>query len=367
MRSNKSVKDESPRQLNFQDADFQSRFWKEGAVLRFSEQEFLVIAGPWTATSEAEAHVGEMEFFSSEIKWWRGKDAGLINADDFRRLLESRLAKTSLEEKKFTPPSRESFEQSFRLIQGKIQREEIEKAVPIVRSVCADKPSAADIAHCFFNLCSLPLTLNVFGFWTKGKGAIGATPEILGDWQGEIFHTMALAGSCPKSEVGQRQPLLKDTKELREHQLVVDDLHMRLQALGWLRQDPTEVLELPTLLHLKTNFELTGCTKPPGDLVRHLHPTPALGVSPRAYGFQWLRELPEQSVRGLYGAPLTFCVPNPDLRRVKTLVAIRSLFWSKQESSVWAGCGLVAASQLDREWNEVQTKIKSVFQMLGLV
>lgn len=357
----------SLQSTDFQDASLQAQFWQDGAVLRFSADEYLIMAGPWENSSEAEADIGVMDFFSSEIKWQKARTTGLLTRENFRRLLESKLGSAKLSEKTFTPPSREAFEQSFRLIQGKIQREEIEKAVPIVRSHSPLKPAAVDLAHCFFKLSELPLTLNVFGFWSQGKGVLGATPEILGDWNNGLFRTMALAGSCPKAEVGTRQPLLKDSKELREHQLVVDDLIARLKPLGSLRRDPTEVLELPTLLHLKTAFELSGCTKTAGELVRHLHPTAALGVSPRGYGFQWLRELPEQGDRGWFGAPMTFRDRHSNQSRARTLVAIRSLFWSDEGSTVWAGCGLVAGSQLDREWNEVQTKIKSVFQMLSLV
>lgn len=360
--------------------EFTTAFWNEGAVLRISPDQFLVCAGPWTLTTEDQADVGEMDFFSAEITWWKGSQVGVVGLSDFKQLLETKLGTTRLHVTHFSAPARESFESSFRLVQGKIQREEIEKAVPIVAAKAALKPEAADIAHCFFHLSQLPQALNVFGFWRKTaangqpeeRGIIGATPETLIDYDSGVFRTMALAGTCPKAELHNRQPLLKDAKELREHQLVIDDLVARTRPLGWLRQGSTEVLELPTILHLKTSLELTGCNKTPGELVRHLHPTAALGVAPRAYGFRWLGELPDQTDRGWFGAPMTFRYlgegsEGPDIRRVRTLVAIRSLLWSNLDSRVYAGCGLVAASQLDREWQEVQAKVQSVFQMLGLI
>lgn len=351
--------------------EFNSAFWAEGAVLRVSQDQFFVCTGPWKPCSEAEADIGEMDFFSAEITWWKGARSAMVNQSEFKHLLETKLGTTQLHVTHFSAPDRTAFEASFRLVQGKIQREEIEKAVPIVAAKSQLKPEAADIAHCFFHLIQLPQALNVYGFWRKTnaageneeRGIIGATPEMLVDFQNDVFQTMALAGTCPKSEIGTRQPLLKDAKELREHQLVIDDLIARLRPLGWLRQGPTEVLELPTILHLKTAIELTGCNKTPGELVRHLHPTAALGVAPRAYGFRWLRELPDQQDRGWFGAPMSFRYQG----RGRTLVAIRSLLWTKEESKVYAGCGLVIASQLEREWQEVQTKVQSVFQMLGLI
>ncbi len=357
--------------IDINDSRFTSAFWHEGAVLRVAADQIFLCAGPWTVTNEDQADIGEMDFFSAEITWWKGSQGGVVSLAEFKQLLETKLGTTRLHVTHFSAPAREQFEDSFRLIQGKIQREEIEKAVPIVAATSGLKPEAADIAHCFFHLSQLPSALNVFGFWRKTgangladeRGIIGATPETLIDFADGIFRTMALAGTCPKADIGTRQPLMKDSKELREHQLVIDDLVARTRSLGWLRQDHTEVLELPTILHLKTMFELTGCNKTPGELVRHLHPTAALGVAPRAYGFRWLSELPDQIDRGWFGAPMTFRYQG----RVRTLVAIRSLLWTNGQSKIYAGCGLVAASQLDREWQELQTKIQSVFQMLGLI
>lgn len=136
----------------------------------------------------------------------------------------------------------------------------------------------------------------------------------------------------------------------------------RLRPFGWMRIDPTVVLELPTMLHLKTPISITGCQKSAGELTRFLHPTAALGVAPRGYGHRWLRELPGQIDRGQFGGPVLFRFGN----WARTLVAIRSLFWNEKGSSVWAGCGLVAASQVDREWHEAQTKLRSVFEMLAI-
>ena len=212
-------------------------------------------------------------------------------------------------------------------------------------------------------MASLPPNLNVYGFWDGKRGIMGATPEVLFHRKAMVLQTMALAGSCPRAEMGTRTPLLKDEKEMREHELVVNDLVTRLKPLGWLKKYETEILELPTLLHLCTRFEVTGCSKRDSELVRLLHPTPALGVAPRAYGFQWMRELPEQKDRTLFGAPILFALSNDE---TLALVAIRSILWDEEGSRIGSGCGLVASSELDREWNELSVKRRSVYQMIGI-
>lgn len=337
-------------------------FWRDGAVYRWAPNEWLICVGPWRSAPESEAHLGEMSFFSTEMSSWRAAQTALLGTEDFRRLLESRLGERELRIEDFAPISRENFEKSFQLVQGKIQREEIVKAVICGHAFNRRRPSPSDLAHSLFHMLNLPESLHVYAFWKDGEGVIGATPEYLLAGKSPVYRTMALAGSSPRDENGQRQPLNKDPKELREHQLVVEDLLERLRPLGWLRQEPTEVLELPTLRHLKTSIELTGCAKTPGELVRHLHPTAALGVAPRAYGYRWLRELPGQTERGRFGAPVVFRRDD----EVRALVAIRSLFWEASGTCLWAGCGIVAASQLEREWLEIQAKAQSVLHTLGL-
>lgn len=338
------------------------RFWKAGAFLRLNENKFWVAVGEWSQVSEAESNVGTMEFFASNPKWWKAQSSGVVSAQELKRFLEASLGPRQLSRSDFSQPDKVGFENSFRTIQGKIQRGEIEKAVPVLKIQSPKIPAVADLAHSMMSAINLPSALQVFGFWNQGEGLLGATPEVLFELSGSKLSSMALAGSCPKSEVGQRQPLLKDPKELREHNLVVEDLATRLKPLGWLRQGPTEILELPTLLHIKTLFEVSGCSKTPAELIRHLHPTAALGVAPRQYGFQWLKDLPEQMSRGNFGAPITF---RPEKDVAHSLVAIRSLFWGPQGSAVWAGCGLVAASRFEREFDEVVVKLNSVFRVLG--
>lgn len=338
-------------------------FWTSGAFLRLNQEEFLLLEGPFTPCPDHEADFGGFHFFGEEEQWWKARRRIRIGREDLRRSLEGQLGPRLLFRNDFTPPSPESFEAAFRLIQGKIQREEIEKAVAILKTESAKRPTPADLAHAFFSLWNLPLHLHVYGFWNEGRGVIGATPETLFELEGSTLKTMALAGSCPRAEAGERLPLLKDPKELKEHQIVVDDLAVRLKTLGWMRAEPIDVIDLPTLSHLITRFEVTGVNRTPKELMRFLHPTPAMGVAPRAYGHQWLKDLTDQKDRGFFGAPLFF---RESPERSAALVAIRSLFWDAAGARIFAGCGVVAASQAERELKEIGAKMDSVFQMLGL-
>ncbi|MNL49201.1 chorismate binding enzyme [compost metagenome] len=47
------------------------------------------------------------------------------------------------------------------------------------------------------------------------------------------------------------------------------------------------------------------------------------------------------------------------------LVAIRNMQWNGQFAMIGSGCGVVAASELEREWRELYQKRLSVKKILG--
>lgn len=337
-------------------------FTTAGAFVRWPDGRVTLWKGPWRAVEAKEADVGLHEYYGGHTSWLKAADSLEATADEWAEAAAAWAGPLSFSKSSFSTPVARDFEDSFRAIQGKIQREEIVKAVPFTTVSAPVAPTAGDRLRFIDRVIALPGNLNAFGYWNEGRGVLGATPEVLFDLNGTSLTTMALAGTLPKSEVNERAPLLRDPKEMKEHAWVADDIEKILKGVGWLKREPTRVLELPTLFHLMTEFSVEGCTRSPDEILRLMHPTPALGVAPRAYGYQWMKDLPGQDDRGIYGAPVTF-------RRgehTRALVAIRSLFWDGSLTRVRAGSGIVAESQLEREWAEVGTKLQSVFTMLGL-
>ena len=189
----------------------------------------------------------------------------------------------------------------------------------------------------------------------------GASPELLACVQGAQFSTMALAGSIGRgrSESEDRrlsQALLQSKKDRYEHQIVVDKMRDRLTPFAQtLAIAPTELLKLKNIQHLQT--PLAGTLKHADGvlpLVEALHPTPALGGDPRPIALRLIRQL-EPIPRGWYGAPVGWI----DSRlEGEFAVAIRSAV--AQEARVWvyAGAGIVAASQPQPEWEETELKFQ---------
>lgn len=360
-----------------------SEFLQDGAFYRLSiagkDSEVHLWWGPalQNTSEDRKNTVFYMPFFGTQVQAKIFAKSLSCSLTQFKELLRTYVAAQEANESaKKTPerlnlrwagPSEASFEKSFQAIKGKILREELDKAVPVVCKK-AKLNSPQDFrgrlhAQKILKALEAPETLHVFGLWDRSEGVLGATPEILFRRQGRSLTSMALAGTCPKKDLDQRIPLLKDEKEMKEHQAVVDDLMKKLAHFGRVRASAPDVLELPTLLHLKSDLFVEDFRGDEKEVMFSLHPTPALGVSPRNYGHHWLRQLPDQEDRGLFGAPLAFPLGNDDLI---CLVVIRSLFWKKEELSIYSGCGLVALSDFAQEWKELLAKLESIEKLLGL-
>lgn len=211
---------------------------------------------------------------------------------------------------------------------------------------------------------TIPAGMSVYGYSYQNHGMAGVTPEMLFESDGGGYRTMALAGTRP---VDRAAELLRDSKELREHRLVVDDIVRRLAPFGNVEVETIRILELPGIAHLATpiRFEEIGPERMSfAEMVRRLHPTAALGVSPRTEaGERWLREADRGVKRRTFGAPFGLELPN---QRALALVAIRNVQWQGDAVRVGAGAGLLAESQLEREFDELREKREQVKALLGL-
>jgi menaquinone-specific isochorismate synthase len=263
------------------------------------------------------------------------------------------------------PPSLEAWAALFDSAREAFARGDFKKVVPVIFESGRLEERTPMWPWYFSRLARLPQGLTAYGYSYQSHGLAGATPELLFASDPRGYRTMALAGTRPIARAGE---LLHDAKELREHRLVVDDIVRRLAPFGNIEIEPLRVLELPTLAHLYTpiRFEETRGSELMSfaEMVRRLHPTAALGVSPRTpAGERWLRDADRGVKRRTYGAP--FGVEREDGRAL-ALVAIRNVQWHQDGVRVGAGAGLLPESRLEREFDELRVKRDQVKGLFGL-
>jgi menaquinone-specific isochorismate synthase len=353
---------------------------QQGAFYRRpgAESSLDLFLGPFSPleNNSQPLNIGWQDFYNSQLSEFTTKNIkyGMLAKDlcySIKQWLGENLQENSapvFSRQQFIEPVFSKYELSFDIIQRKIQAKQIQKAVPVAFSTAPHCPALAQRAQWILSLLETSATAHVYGIWSDEFGIMGASPEILFRQKGNKIFTMALAGTLPRSDLGQRLPLLEDKKELSEHDFVVNDLVKQLSPLGTVQVGSARVMELPNLFHLVTDIELeispehsTGFSGK--KWVELLHPTPALGVFPRSAGHRWLSDLPEQKDRGLFGAPLVFRLNDDELVAV---VAIRGVQWGPQGTQIGSGGGIVEESKIDQEWRELEKKRDSVFRSLGM-
>jgi menaquinone-specific isochorismate synthase len=157
--------------------------------------------------------------------------------------------------------------------------------------------------------------------------------------------------------------LLERTKEVHEHEVVLETILRRLKNLGLasVSAERARLLLLPNVQHLCSPV---SATMPPGmhllDVLATLHPTPAVGGQPCAAVVPDIARL-ERFDRGLYAGTVGWFDEAGDGEFV---VAIRSALMDGNRARLFAGAGIVEGSVPADEKAETDLKLGALLQAL---
>jgi isochorismate synthase len=208
-----------------------------------------------------------------------------------------------------------------------------------------------------------------FAIEREGAVFVGATPELLVARRGRKVFTEALAGTKARTidsdDEQLRTALLHDDKERREHAHVITAIVDSLHACGVETPEvfATKVRSLRNVHHLGT--PIAGVLREGRhvlDLVRALHPTPAVCGLPREAASEFLATH-EPTPRGLYAAPVGWFDAEGD---GEFWVAIRSALLRDRQAWLYAGAGIVAGSDPHKEYEETAVKLRAMLGALGV-
>lgn len=202
----------------------------------------------------------------------------------------------------------------------------------------------------------------VFKIAQAGSAWLGATPELLCRVRGGRVSTVALAGSVPRggdpeSDDALAARLLSDAKERREHAFVVQALREGLAPFCSELDIPVEpeILRVANIQHLRTPIEgRLHHTEDVLTVVAALHPSPAVGGSPRAEAVAAIDRL-EGIDRGWYAGPIGRLGLDGD---GEFAVGLRSGLIRGSTARFYAGAGIVQGSDPQREYAETETKFR---------
>jgi isochorismate synthase len=266
-------------------------------------------------------------------------------------------------------PEPAAWRDSVARLAGAVGRGRLDKAV-LARRVDLAASSDIDVTAVLAGLATSAPESTLFAISRGTRCFVGATPERLVSLAGRELRTVAMAGSARRMADASADDalalgLLGSDKEHEEHAVVVAMLREALAPVAE-RLDVAvrpEIVRLRHVQHLVT--PISGRLRDDADvlaLVQRLHPTPAVGGAPRQLALELIAE-EERIERGWYAAPLGWIDHRGDGEFV---VALRSGVVHGSEVSLFAGCGIVADSDPEREWDESAAKLQALGSALGL-
>lgn len=337
---------------------------------------------PWGAFPEARFVLPRVQVTFADNGVWLTVNA--TGSDVSIDAVEDRLARAADQISALGPgadrPSRPGITESRRTTSRESWRGSVEAAVDRIRGgdlqkVVLAQALEADLAADFPEAATLERLAEKYPDCHRyyfepddgGSAFFGATPERLVSLRGRTVETDALAGTTGRGETPAEdewlaQELLADAKNVHEHELVADTVRDQLEPFAAsISAEERRIRRLATVQHLHTPItaELSD-DRHVLELVEALHPTPAVGGLPPDRALETIHET-EPFDRGWYAAPVGWI---DAAGNGAFAVAIRSAVATPRQATLFAGVGLVADSDPDREWDEVQLKYRPILDEL---
>ena len=239
-----------------------------------------------------------------------------------------------------------------------IEKTELEKVV-LARDLIVNSHRPIDVRKILRNLGSEYPSTWIFAV----DGLVGATPELLLRLSRGMVTSRVLAGTISKTgdddkDLALAASLARSSKDLEEHEYAVRSVADALDPFCTSTNVPDSpfVLHLANVMHLAT--DVTGAlieSKKSVDaftILEKLHPSAAVCGTPTNIAAQVIKRIEGMS-RGRYAGPVGWL----DARGDGELgIALRCGQIKENEIQIYAGCGIVAGSNPEKELTESNAK-----------
>jgi isochorismate synthase len=224
--------------------------------------------------------------------------------------------------------------------------------------ITAFKTIMLEYPGAFVSLVSIPGV----GTW------MGASPEILVSINADkVFHTVALAGTQPAANADSVAQAIWRQKEIEEQAMVERYILKCFKALRLRDYDEVgpRTIVAGNLMHLRTDFkvDLKEVDFPTlgTDMLRLLHPTSAVCGLPKEPALQFI--LAHEGYHRSYYSGFLGPVNCPTGTHL--YVNLRCMELLQKEAILYAGAGVTAESNPEKEWQETQHKMQTMRRILA--
>jgi len=247
----------------------------------------------------------------------------------------------------------------------RIREDDLSKVV-LARDLRGHLPVESDLRRALVDLA-----LGYPDCWTFAvDGLVGSSPETLVRVHHGTVTARVLAGTISRGADAARDAaaaaeLVASAKDQGEHRYAVTSVMdaLRPHSADLAASDEPFTLKLPNLWHLATDIAgMLSDGSSSLDLAAALHPTAAVAGTPRTEALALIREL-EPFDRGRYAGPVGWVGGDGD---GEWAIALRcAQVDANGDLTAYAGAGIVADSDPDRELAETTMKFRPIVEAFG--
>ncbi|CAK7192593.1 Anthranilate synthase component 1 [Commensalibacter sp. Nvir] len=261
--------------------------------------------------------------------------------------------------------SKAKFIEVIQKIKDYIYAGDVFQVVPSQRFSCSFTASPIALYRALRRINPAPF---LFCLQLDGFSLVGSSPEILVRLREKVVTVRPLAGTRPRGKTRQEDlelenSLLADKKELSEHLMLIDlgrnDVG-RVCEIGSVKVTEKFVIErFSHVMHISSNVE--GTIKKNLDALDALiagFPAGTLTGAPKIRAMEILDEV-EPTQRATYAGCIGYFGADGSM---DTCIGLRTGLIKDQKLYVQAGCGVVAESDPELEYEETIHKAKALFK-----
>lgn len=265
--------------------------------------------------------------------------------------------------------AKEDFEAAVMEVKERIAAGDCYQAVLSQRFARPTNASAVSIYRAMRSLNPSPY---MFLLKTERRAIVGASPEMLVRVRGRNMEYRPIAGTRPRGvdaveDLEFAEAMRRDTKEVSEHQMLVDlgrnDLG-RVAKFGSVKVD--RLMNVEKFSHVQHLVSYLTAEMADGvdrfDALAACFPAGTVSGAPKVRAVEIIQEL-EPTERGIYAGAVGYFdyAGNMD-----TCIAIRTLVLENGEATIQAGAGIVADSVPELEFAETVNKAKALFRAIEI-
>lgn len=242
----------------------------------------------------------------------------------------------------------------------------------VVLSNRLEAPYRGSLLNAYRVLRTINPSPYLFYFTSNDIELTGASPETLAKLQDGTLYSFPLAGTRPRGKTPAEdaeleEGLLKDEKELAEHNMLVDlgrnDVG-KVCEFGSVTVDRFhEVLKFSHVMHIGS--EVSGTLRKDKDALDAIDAVLLAGTlsgAPKLRAAEIINEM-ENDKRGIYGGAIGYLSFTGNM---DTCIAIRLAFAKNGKVYVRSGAGIVADSAPETEFHETINKAKAMMSALEI-